>query len=85
MGNSVSSLTPCYASPVQSSYPEMQGNSATVVISPEDQEINELNARKAKLQKQILKIKLEEEIRGLEMQVGVDAEAKLSLGKQEQQ
>lgn len=60
-------------------------DSHTPVISPEDQEINVLNVKKAQLQKQILKIQLEEEIRCLEMQVGKELEARISPGKQEQQ
>lgn len=81
MGNAIPSVTPCYSS----SYSEVQSYSSSpsispvIQLSPEDREINELNAKKAKLQKQILKIKLEEEIRVLEMQVEKGADIKTTV------
>ena len=60
MGNSTSSI-PCFT---PSSYSYFQAN-----ISSEDQEIFDLIAKKVKLEKDLTKKQLEEEIKVLEMKV----------------
>lgn len=77
MGNTLPSVAKCYSSPLSPS--ESEKDSPLPPISPEDQEINELRTKKSRLQKQIDKAKLEEEIRGLEIQVA----NKVACGKVE--
>ena len=71
MGNRLSDQDCCSSNPSMS-YAEVGSSSAS--IPPEDQEINDLIVKKDKLQKQITKIKLEEEIRRLEIQVNKETE-----------